>query len=263
MKGFRRRGDRTDAQPSWAVTPGGTAITTRESDNPSSAEDQELNEETAAMCTSPVKPRPDRSPGDRSTRHSPRCGGFRSAVFTVISMLILAGFTLAPRAVHADITYTIDNYASLQEGYTVSGTITTNGTTGPFIRPGGGVVKSWDIAITQGTTTIFTFTHSNSSFAGSTFDATLTNLSIAAGDTIYLRSSNPSLYDIQWLNLAPSEVYQADTPQTILWTGRGWNPESPVATASVPEPSSAILAAIGAVSGIAYGWVRKRREHRR
>jgi hypothetical protein len=211
------------------------------------------------MCTSPVKPRP-----DRSTRHSPRCGGLRSAVFTVISMLILAGFTLAPREVYADITYTIDNYSSLQGGYTVSGTITTNGTIGPAIRPGGGVVKSWDIAITEGTTTIFTFTHSNSSFAGSTFDATLTNLSIAAGDTIYLRSSNPSLYDIQWLNLAPSEVYQADTPQGILWTSTEWNPESPVATASaVPEPSSAILAAIGAVSGIAYGWVRKRREHRR
>jgi hypothetical protein len=212
------------------------------------------------MCTSPMKPRPDRSPGDRSTRRSLRCGGLRSAVFTAISMLILAGFTLAPREVYADITYTIDNYPALQGGYTVSGTITTNGTTGPFIRPGGGVVKSWDIAITEGPTTIFDFTHSNSSFAGSTFDATLTSLSIAAGDTIYLRSSNPSLYDIQWLNLAPSEVYQADTPQGILWSSIDWNPESPVATASaVPEPSSAILAAIGAVSGIAYGWVRKRR----
>jgi hypothetical protein len=49
---------------------------------------------------------------------------------------------------------------------------------------------------------------------------------------------------------------------TFIWNSPLPTPDSPIAT--VAEPSSAVLASIGAVAAfLAYGWSRRRRAQRR
>jgi hypothetical protein len=56
----------------------------------------------------------------------------------------------APHARAADTTYNFVSYPSLQNGYTLSGTIITNGTFGPLT---GADVVSWTWTITDGVNT--------------------------------------------------------------------------------------------------------------
>ena len=59
------------------------------------------------------------------------CGVTRRARSTALPLLILVAISLIPTEVGADsITYNVVNYPALQNGYTVSGTITTNGAIG-------------------------------------------------------------------------------------------------------------------------------------
>jgi len=58
------------------------------------------------------------------------CGVTRRVRSTALSLLILVAISLIPTEVGADsITYNVVNYPALQNGFTVSGTITTNGAT--------------------------------------------------------------------------------------------------------------------------------------
>ena len=99
------------------------------------------------------------------------------------------------------------------------------------------------------------------------FDATLTTLSVgAANDGIEFESQTGL---IAWLNLTtPTILYTASLeafPIVTLWANYLPTIDSPIATtAIVPEPSSAVLASIGAVVAfLAYGWSRQRRVHHR
>jgi hypothetical protein len=89
------------------------------------------------------------------------------------------------------------------------------------------------------------------------------------------------LYDQEWRqdNFNPQkfdliQTYRADTPTTPA----AWFTQTPIsptlngtepwliataAASAVPEPSTAVLAVLGAVTGIAYGWSRHRRAQRR
>jgi hypothetical protein len=176
-----------------------------------------------------------------------------------MTMLILTGFTLAPRDVHADIIYMMDNYASLQNGYTISGSITTDGTIGQLVTTSD--LTSWDIIISQGATVISTFTSTNSVTIPTNITVTSATLSVAGGDDNLAFANFTSDSGIIWLG--SGGVYEASANGVEIWR-IDWNANAPIATASaVPEPSTAILAVFAAVSGVAYGWARKRHKYRR
>ena len=193
------------------------------------------------------------------------CGVTRRVRSTAIPLLILAGISLIPTEVGAgSITYNVVNYPSLQNGYTVSGTITTNGNHGTSLP--GTDITSWDIKITMGTTTEATFTPTNSVKYSATFDATPTHLTIATSPDDLTFTIQLDVPDYTGHNLGQS-AYAYDC---LIGTRMSWvrsssrRPTRLIATAqTVPEPSSAVLAVIGAVAFVAYGLVRHRREQRR
>jgi hypothetical protein len=168
--------------------------------------------------------------------------------------LLLAGFALVSPHVNADsITYAVDNYPSLQNLYTVSGTITTNGATGtglPFSD-----ITSWNITITSGSSTIETFTNTHSSNNGANFDATPTTLTVTPStgvDVIVFLSNSPYGF-IEWFGAGIAPFYEARNPEgTYIWSSP-YDPQSQPVASAVPEPSSAILAVLGAVAVVAYG----------
>jgi hypothetical protein len=61
-----------------------------------------------------------------------------------IPLLLMAGGAIAPPASQGGITYNLVNYATLQNGYTVSGTITTDGAIGTITNEN---VDKWDISV--------------------------------------------------------------------------------------------------------------------
>ena len=161
------------------------------------------------------------------------------------------------------ITYNVVNYPALQNGFTVSGTITTNGATGTDLPTND--ITSWDITITQASTTILTFNPSNSTtFLNDTFNATTTELNVASGGSIEFETPSP-LTEIAWSGTTTNtryESYDVNYAENAgyLWNAANYDPASqPVASTTVPEPSSAVLAVIGAVSVVACGLVRRRR----
>jgi hypothetical protein len=184
---------------------------------------------------------------------------------TAIPLLILAGMALTKTEVGAaSITYSIVNYPTLQNGYTVSGTITTNGATGTFLP--GTDITSWDISITKGTTTVVTLTPTDSFNLSNAFDATTTSITAATPfDTVEFVGTGIPEIDLSWTGLpgggAVSYMAEDHSNNTNLWNASLFPVNSPIAT--VPEPSSAVLASIGAVAAfLAYGWSRHRREQR-
>jgi hypothetical protein len=177
--------------------------------------------------------------------------------------LIVAGMALTQTEVGAGpIIYGIVNYPTLQNGYTVSGTITTNGATGTVLP--GIDITSWDISITKGTTTVVTLTPTDSFNLSNAFDATTTSITAATPFDLveFVANGNPEI-DLSWTGLGGAVSYMAEdhSNNTNLWNASLIPGNSPIATA--PEPSSAVLAVIGAVTAIAIVMVGKRRAQRR
>ena len=179
---------------------------------------------------------------------------------TVIPLLILAGMALIPTEVGAGpITYSIVNYPTLQNGFSVSGTITTDGSTGTMLP--GTDITDWHIVVNEPNgSEVIALTPVNSTNQSTTFDATPTTISVGSsetnGITFGIQPGDSTL--ISWLNnqtLAPT--YTAQLGGDPLFSASLPSVDSPIATAAVPEPSSAVLASIGAV--LAYGWSRHRR----
>ena len=185
--------------------------------------------------------------------------------YTAVPLLILARMALTPTEISAaSITYSIVNYPTLQNGYTVSGTITTNGATGTFLP--GTDITSWDISITKGTTTVVTLTPTESFNLSNAFDATTTSITVATPfDTVEFVSVSLPEIDLSWTGLPTGPtIYMAidHSTNTALWNSSLFIDNSFIAT--VPEPSSAVLASIGAVAAfLAYRWSRHRRAQRR
>jgi hypothetical protein len=190
------------------------------------------------------------------------CGLTRRMRSSAIPLLILAGTALTPTEVGAaSITYNVLNYPTLQNGYTVTGTITTDGSTGMELP--GTDITSWDIVISKGTTTIGTLNPSDTFNETTTFDATPMSLSVGSL-TDWVQFSDDSTNFIEWLNNPPppGSFFAGFLNSTVIWTNSLPTLDSPIAT--VPEPSSAVLASIGAVVAfLAYGWSRHRREQHR
>jgi hypothetical protein len=72
----------------------------------------------------------------------------RSSVFLVLAGLLFV--VMASNRASAGLTYSWTNFASLQNGWTVSGSITTDGTIGGLLRSN---ITAWDYTATNGVST--------------------------------------------------------------------------------------------------------------
>ena len=174
---------------------------------------------------------------------------------------MLAGATLAPGEVSADFVYNVVNYPALQNGYTVSGTITTLVDQGTSLPPSD--ITAWNITIT-GPSFTSTFTPTNSSKPNGLFDATPTSLMVGLNGGV-ISFSGTTTGEIEWIGPSFDEYTYSTANGTSLWDASLDMSTNPVAVIqnTVPEPSSVGLAVFGAVTGFAYGWVRKRRSQLR
>jgi hypothetical protein len=177
--------------------------------------------------------------------------------------LILAAISQTPTGVSAaSITYGVVNYPDLQNGYTVSGTITTNGATGTGLP--GTDITSWDISISLGNTTITTINTTNSTNGTGLFTATPTEIGAEFGpllrvEEILFFTPSPTS-SIEWLSnadLTPA-LYTGTSNNQTLWNSPAPQSATDIIVAVIPEPSSAVLAVIGAVGVVACGLVYRR-----
>jgi hypothetical protein len=152
------------------------------------------------------------------------------------------------------------NFPTLPNGYTVSGTITTNGATGTQLPTTD--ITSWDITIYHGGFPGLTFNPSSTIIPDSTFDATNTTITLSSPPSfITMTTGSPQFNFISWAHNTTSINFQAGHMELTIF-----NTDLPSTTpiATVPEPSSAVLASIGAVVAfLAYGWSHHRRAQRR
>jgi hypothetical protein len=189
---------------------------------------------------------------------------------TAILLAILALATPAPAG---SITYGLKSYTNLQNGYSLVGTITTDGVIG---------------TITAADITAWTFTVSGGPNGFTESGGPLSGLSLSMSTGTYLTTA--SLFEIPQptdgianaLTLAPlfnriplswyrdtdgTDIYECDSPieYNALWIASG----SPLSLGGVnpwiiaavtPEPGTLVLAVIGggclAVAGLARQWVR-------
>jgi hypothetical protein len=171
-----------------------------------------------------------------------------------------------PAAAGGNITYYVDDYPSLQNGYTVTGTITTDGNTGTL---GLLDLKSWDISVLKSGVTQFTLTQSNTNALGVNITATATALTVSgSGENLLFEEQSPIshvfIYLIGWSGPSTNlyEAWDVPAQTTPLW-GSTWPSTNVIA--SVPELSAFMqlaLGALGAGAFIARAWSRHRRPHR-
>jgi hypothetical protein len=210
-------------------------------------------------------------------RHRPSGASLSLSGVLTLTMILLTGAAIAPRSAHAgDITYSLANYTSDQAGHSVSGSITTDGVIGTLTDSD---ILSWTVTIDS---TTFT-----SNDAGAAIDqsgiltATPTSLDLPMVPTgsgngndlqLFTQPGATPLDLINWAQLdsdrSPSG-YTGVISATPLWATdnpvlNGTEPWviASISTAAVPEPSSAVLAVIGAVTIVGYGASRRGGERR-
>lgn len=186
---------------------------------------------------------------------------------TILTTLTYVALGVGANA--GSITYNIVAYPSITDPYTVSGTITTNGATGTALPASD--ITGWDINITNGPTNVFDFTPATSSNATNAFAATNTTLYLSPllRRGIYFAQQNQTPtedYDIVWVHLnstVSNYFFQNLAIGQNLFSGSLPTINSPVASAaSVPEPSTVVLAGSGALCALAYTHHRKQQTGR-
>jgi hypothetical protein len=181
-------------------------------------------------------------------------------IWICIALLLMIAGGLAQRGARADIMYDITNYASEQDGYTVSGTITIKHNGNALTETD---LAGWSIMLTDSVgTTIWTMTNSDSTASLHTqFNATNQEITAPSNTFGMIFTSLENLAEISWLSSGGYSGY--DPSGTTLWSS-AWDPPEVIATAfSVPEPSTGGLAAVAAVTLITCTWSGHRREQRR
>jgi hypothetical protein len=229
-----------------------------------------LTESTVMRPNAPTTPYP--ANGSPTPRSGHRRSVATAAVRVLAPLLLLTGAFLATRTAKAgNITYNLASYPADQKGFTLTGSITTDGTIGTL---SGTDILSWSVTIDS-----TTFTSSNPLsqifVQGSNLQATANLLIFDPTHTVpraefALRVSDNTA--IQWASQTTvfghfeSSNYLGFVNGSIDWDipnpkMGGTNPW--VIGTAVPEPSAALLAGLGAVSLVACALVRKRREQRR
>jgi hypothetical protein len=196
-------------------------------------------------------------------------------------LLIMLTFLAFPAVVSAaSITYTIDNYPALQNGWTLSGTITTDGTIGELESKN---LTAWMFTISMGSSS---FTYSNKSEGATisrlgglqaTATALLLPMAAATGGVnefnlgVSVVDASATITWIQQINLGGDDIsrYQGYVQNQApnAWnvnpndtTGLGGKANWIIA--SVPEPSSFCLAGLGVVCGVLGARTRQRKARR-
>jgi hypothetical protein len=200
----------------------------------------------------------------------------RCSTFLAIIALILTHF-LPTTATAGSITYTVVDYSALGiqnnmfgQPVHMSGTITTDGTTGSgLLDPG--IILSWNLTFTQGTTTTANIAVNGSSglahIFGDGLDITDTSIrlhSAGTGTGLDLAIFPGPRELTEWTS--GEFVYLGPDPTfSTTWdhfTSNFGSPNfSPIAEAlPVGEPATVTLLAIGVVGMAGYGWRRKKQQ---
>jgi hypothetical protein len=218
------------------------------------------HQETGTMRTDHETPTPFPSNGELSRDRRHRRSGAISFLRIVIPLFLMTGSAIAPPVASAGSTYSIVNYPSLYDPVTLTGSITTDGKIGTLSSAD---ITNWNITESRSGTTA-TLTPSDSTNASGTFEATPFSLKVANSNDLIQFNSTINADSISWAGPTAnifSFVIQFPNGATSTVAG-GWDPASVVA--SVPEPSSVVLAALGTVVVIiGHGWSRHRQARRR
>jgi hypothetical protein len=165
-----------------------------------------------------------------------------------VACLVFPAGVLAtvPNAGAQDITYNLVNYPTEQNGYSLSGQITTDGTIGPLA---GSNVVSWAVEV-NGTSS---FHDGITEVDGYPLDATPTELRLlggqTAGDELVLSSQNEMdmlvyTIDYQWASGDCFGSEWCDLNGKTMWDDPLYSEPLPwviAQTATVPEPSAFAL----------------------
>jgi hypothetical protein len=203
----------------------------------------------------------------------------RATLVLAAAVALLLGGTAPPAVQAGPITYDIQNYPAAQSGHTLSGQITTDGTTGALTAS---EILSWMWTIDAGTSKAFTVsgTGADVTILGNV-EASLKQITLAlpaapptgsSENELVLSGATSNVY-LAWervtVDTGPgtfedAEAYRASNGST------GWQTE-PVAALPLPfntwvlakavpapEPASLTHLGLGVVGLAGYGWRRKR-----
>ena len=191
----------------------------------------------------------------------------RTLLLATLSLVLMLCYAAESRggSIIAPITYNIQNYASLQNGYTLSGTITTDGTIGTLVASN---ITSFSFTISNAGGTIVD--QENGTIAKvENLTATLTMLTLSDSNPISQLRLPPVIEDpIEYIRSPGFGVYQAFGNNQSFWEqnsednpgfslgGDPW--VIAVAASTVPEPGSLTLALLGGTCLAVVRWARCR-----
>ena len=154
------------------------------------------------------------------------------------------------------ITYNLVNYPLLQNGATLTGTITTDGTTGGNLP--GSIIQSWQLTVTGGGSPFSMSSSDPNPYAiGYALNVTPTTLSI--GSSLLFQSDVGSLlYDIAGFYYASGPSMPSWINDELIGLGLdgsgGWT--AATSLSAVPEPSEWAAISFGVLGFV---WLAKRR----
>jgi hypothetical protein len=170
----------------------------------------------------------------------------------------------------ASITYNIQPYPAYQNGYTLSGTITTDGATGSL---SGTDITAWALKVSGPSVN---FSSSGSGAGTGVFleglTASSTQLTLPppvqpGPETMTILELSDSAGEVIWQETIIGNSYEASNLTSIAWltappdNGLGGSPWI-IATASVPEPGSLTMASLASACLAAAVWTTRRRRIR-
>jgi hypothetical protein len=196
---------------------------------------------------------PLRSHREPTTRSVTQSTAAITALRIFVTLILLTGVAIAPRAAKADITYTWHE----DDGQNVTGALLVQ-----TAAQAAGQIMSSDVE--SYSFNIGSLSNPFTNLDPDTFPIPISKADAAPTAQGWKLDSTPLLvsFDTQW-NVISGETFSVITgPHEPAITGSGhWSIS--VAMTAVPEPSTALVASLGAVAFIAYGWSRHRREQRR
>ena len=183
--------------------------------------------------------------------------------FVLVAIVGCAAFLVFARRVTADITYNLVSYPLYQNGYDVTGTITTDGATG--------TISTSDIRSIEIPPPFSDSASDPLQAYSSTGTLYATPTALIVPPETYLNIEDMQTYDnwIAWSNQASGYYYLAFSRGAELWIdhsdgqligalppsflpGTDW-----VVATAVPEPSTVVLLGIVAISLLACAWRRR------
>jgi len=191
----------------------------------------------------------------------------------LLALLSLA-LTFSPPAVRgASITYKIQSYPAYQNGFTLSGTITTDGTISPTFTPNDitAYALTYSNSINTYTVSGSPFTTGGVDYLGSIgatpIELTIANPGLSGMNVLTLQDANGgSGRSITWAEGGGTSQYDAvisSSNPSFAWNALNLPANAlggdPWVIASIPEPGSLTLALLGGACLAVVEWTRRRR----